>query len=55
MISAEAVGKRICTLRKEKQLSQEQLAEQLNVSAQAVSKWETGYYHIYWPNRSTAF
>ncbi|AHV95128.1 helix-turn-helix domain-containing protein [Paenibacillus sabinae] len=42
MISAAAVGKRISTLRKEKQLSQEQLAEQLNVSAQAVSKWETG-------------
>lgn len=29
------------TLRKEKNISQEQLAEQLNVSRQAVSKWET--------------
>lgn len=28
--------------RKTKQLSQEQLAEQLHVSRQAVSKWETG-------------
>lgn len=42
MISSEKVGKRIAMLRKEKQLSQEQLAEQLNVTAQAVSKWETG-------------
>lgn len=42
MISNEKVGKRIARLRREKQLSQEQLAEQLHVSAQAVSKWETG-------------
>lgn len=42
MISSEKVGKRIAMLRKEKQLSQEQLAGQLNVTAQAVSKWETG-------------
>ncbi|WP_438434918.1 helix-turn-helix transcriptional regulator [Gorillibacterium sp. sgz500922] len=42
MIAAHSVGKRIAMLRKEKNLSQEQLAEQLQVSAQAVSKWETG-------------
>lgn len=42
MFSSQKVGRRISMLRKEKQLSQEQLAEQLNVSAQAVSKWETG-------------
>ncbi|KAI7266219.1 hypothetical protein KC345_g8219 [Hortaea werneckii] len=42
MVSSEKVGKRIATLRKTKGLSQEQLAEQLNVSTQAVSKWETG-------------
>ena len=29
-------------IRKEKQLSQEELAEILNVSRQAVSKWEQG-------------
>ena len=29
-------------LRKERQLSQEELAEILDVSRQAVSKWETG-------------
>lgn len=42
MIVSEKVGKRIATLRKTKGLSQEQLAELLHVSAQAVSKWETG-------------
>ena len=35
-------GDKIRTLRKGKKLTQEQLAEYLNVSAQAVSKWETG-------------
>lgn len=34
------MGKRIMTLRKQKNLTQEQLAEKLNVSPQAVSKWE---------------
>ncbi len=42
MLSAEHIGRRIALLRKERRLSQEQLAEQLNVSPQAVSKWETG-------------
>ncbi|MEG0367856.1 MAG: helix-turn-helix transcriptional regulator, partial [Coprobacillus sp.] len=35
-------GDKLQTLRKGKSLSQEQLADQLNVSRQAVSKWETG-------------
>ena len=34
-------GSNIKSLRKEKNLTQEQLAEYLNVSAQAISKWET--------------
>lgn len=34
------LGENIKKLRKEKNLSQEQLAEMLNVSRQAVSKWE---------------
>lgn len=34
------LGKRIYRLRKEKGLSQEQLAEMLNVSRQSISKWE---------------
>lgn len=35
-------GKRLYQLRKEKNLSQEELAEQLNVSRQSVSRWENG-------------
>lgn len=34
------IGKRIALLRKEKGLKQEELAEKLGVSGQAVSKWE---------------
>ena len=40
MEQKETLGKRIATLRKEKGLTQEQLAEKVGVSAQAVSKWE---------------
>lgn len=36
----QTMGKRIMTLRKDKGLTQEQLAELVGVSAQAVSKWE---------------
>ena len=36
----ETVGKRIAQYRKEKGFTQESLAEKLEVSAQAVSKWE---------------
>lgn len=36
----ETIGKRIMHLRKSRGLTQEQLAEQLGVTAQAVSKWE---------------
>lgn len=35
--------KKLFKLRKEKGLSQEDLAEQLNTTRQTVSKWETGY------------
>lgn len=36
----ETLGKRIANYRKEKELKQENLASMLNVSPQAVSKWE---------------
>lgn len=36
------VANSIKKLRQDKQLSQEQLAEQLHVTRQAVSNWETG-------------
>ena len=36
----ETIGKRICALRKAKGMKQEELAERLEVSGQAVSKWE---------------
>lgn len=35
-------GENLRKLRKLKKLSQEDLAEKLNVSRQSVSKWETG-------------
>ena len=35
------IGKRIQDLRKQKGLTQEQVAAALNISAAAVSKWET--------------
>jgi len=37
-----SIGEKIRELRRGKKLTQEQLAEYLSVSAQAVSKWETG-------------
>ena len=36
------IGQFIKKLRKEKGLTQSQLAEKLNISFQSVSKWETG-------------
>ena len=42
MIDNVAVGKNIAKLRQNKNITQQQLAAALNVSHQAVSKWETG-------------
>jgi transcriptional regulator with XRE-family HTH domain len=36
----ESFGKRLSELRKKKGWTQEELSKKLNVSAQAVSKWE---------------
>lgn len=41
-MDAYVIGNNIAKWRKEKGLTQDQLAEQLSVSAQAVSKWENG-------------
>ena len=36
------IGERLYKLRKDKNISQEELANELNVSRQTISKWETG-------------
>jgi len=41
----ERIGKFIATCRKEKGLTQMQLAEKLDITNRAVSKWETGVSH----------
>ena len=41
-MNQEKIGKFISECRKEKQLTQEQLAMQLGVTSKSVSKWETG-------------
>ena len=40
------IGKFIATCRKNKKLTQEQLAEKLCITDRAVSKWERGISHI---------
>ena len=40
--NTDTLGKRIMALRKAAGMTQEQVAERLGVSPQAVSKWETG-------------
>ncbi|MEG0189751.1 MAG: helix-turn-helix transcriptional regulator, partial [Lachnospiraceae bacterium] len=41
-MNQEKIGKFIATCRKEKKLTQFQLAEKLNITNRAISKWETG-------------
>lgn len=41
-MNQEKIGKFIAKLRKEKNLTQEELAEHLNITKNAVSKWERG-------------
>ncbi len=41
-MNQQAIGKFIADCRKEKQLTQLQLAEKLNITNRAISKWETG-------------
>ena len=42
MMNQTEIGKFIAKRRKEKKLTQAQLAEKLNITDRAVSKWETG-------------
>ena len=37
------IGRLLCSLRKEKGFTQQQIAQRLNISAKTVSKWECGY------------
>ena len=41
-MNQEKIGKFICELRKEKKLTQRELADKLNITDRAVSKWENG-------------
>ena len=42
-MNTETIGKRISAQRRQAGMTQEELAEQLGISAQAVSKWENGH------------
>ena len=42
MMNQEQIGKFIASARKKQKLTQEQLAEKLNITSKAVSKWECG-------------
>lgn len=42
MINKCHFGKRIANYRKKLSLSQQDLADRLSITAQAISKWETG-------------
>ena len=41
----QKIGRFLKELRKERKLTQEELAERLNVSGRTVSRWETGVSH----------
>ena len=41
-MNQEKIGKFISELRKEKNLTQDQLGEKLNINGKSISKWETG-------------
>ena len=41
----QKIGKFIASCRKEKQLTQQEVADELQITDKAVSKWETGVSH----------
>ena len=45
------IGNKIKTLRKQRGITQEQLAEAIGISFQAVSKWECGFTYLKIPHR----
>lgn len=45
IMAERSMGELICALRKEKGLTQRELAEKLNVTDKAVSKWEREVSH----------
>lgn len=45
MTTNETLGARLHRMRKQKNLTQDEVAERLNVSPQAVSKWENEISH----------
>lgn len=45
MFSMQEIGKRILNLRKDRNMTQMDLADQLGISYQAVSSWERGVPH----------
>ena len=45
-MNQEKIGKFIAKCRKDKNITQEQLAEKLGVSNKSVSRWENGISHI---------
>ena len=45
MMTTETLGARLQRMRKQKNLTQDEVAERLNVSPQAVSKWENEVSH----------
>ena len=49
MIDSNKVGELIRTARKKKGLSQNELADMINISREAISKWENGHH---WPDLS---
>ncbi len=42
MVDKTVVGKKIFELRKKKGITQDYLAKQINITPQAISKWENG-------------
>lgn len=45
-MNQDKIGKFLASLRKENNLTQEDIAEKLNVNVKSVSRWENGISHI---------